>query len=404
MSLYGLYNHPEAGGEYATPRFGHPKDGRTDLRQVQAGLAVSADGGIPVLARAYDGGAAEISQVDEAMRAMRDLAGPRRFLLVGDRKLVSYRNLTAIDETGVRFVAPAPRSIVPPAVLATQDVATAAIVHYVPAREADLFAHQRDLHRVREGTVTLNGPTAADPPATYRAVFAHSARRAQASRTAREAAIEKARTDLARVHRTLGGRYYRDTDAVDTRVAKITAERKVGRWLRVHTDTDLDTGKPLLVWHFDAETLAVDENADGWFALLTNLTTDEADADEVLVTYKGQEAVERRYSALKGPLGIAPVFLQNPKRIHGLIHLLCLSLLVWALIEREARRAAGPSGKVPGLYARRPAVPTTLLIVRALAPMRLVPGRDGQPGYIPRPTPLQQRVLDLLGVDPTHPP
>ncbi|WP_239405634.1 DUF4277 domain-containing protein [Frankia sp. Cj3] len=27
MSLYGLYNHPEAGGEYATPRFGHPKDG-----------------------------------------------------------------------------------------------------------------------------------------------------------------------------------------------------------------------------------------------------------------------------------------------------------------------------------------------------------------------------------------
>lgn len=357
-----------------------------------------------MLARAYDGGAAEISQVDEAMRAIRDLAGPRRFLLVGDRKLVSHRNLTAIDQAGVRFVAPAPRTIVGPAVLAKQDAATAAIVHYTPAREADLFTHQRDLHRVRDGTVTLNGPIAADPPATYRAVFAHSARRVQASRTAREAAIEKARADLARVHRNLGSRSYRDQDTVAARVAKISAERKVGRWLRVHTDTDPDTRKPLPVWHFDADTLAIDEAADGWFALLTNLTVDEADAGQVPITYKGQEAVERRYSALKGPLGVAPVFLQNPKRIHGLLHLLCLSLLVWALIEREARRAAGPGGKVEGLYARRPAVPTTLLIVRALAPMRLVPARDGQPGYIPRPTPLQQRVLDLLGVDPTRPP
>lgn len=258
LSLYGPYAHPEADGEYATPSFGHPKDGRTDLRQVQAGLAVTADGGIPVLARAYDGNAAEISQVDEAMRALRDLADQRRFLLVGDRKLVSYTNLTAIDQAGVRFLAPAPRSIVTPAVLATQDVATATIVHYTPAREADLFAHQRDWHRVREGTVTLNGPKPGDPPVTFRAVFTHSARRAQSSRTAREAAIEKARTDLARVHRNLGTRYYRDQATVDARVAKISAERKVGRWLRVHTDTDPDTGVPLMVWHFDADVLAVD--------------------------------------------------------------------------------------------------------------------------------------------------
>jgi hypothetical protein len=98
------------------------------------------------------------------------------------------------------------------------------------------------------------------------------------------------------------------------------------------------------------------------------------------------------------------VFLQNPKRIHGLLHLLCLSLLVYALIERQARQAAGPGGKVKDLYARRPAAPTTLLILRALATLRLVPARDGKPAYIPRPTPLQQRVLDLLGVDPTRPP
>ncbi len=94
----------------------------------------------------------------------------------------------------------------------------------------------------------------------------------------RDAAIGKARADLARVHRNLGTRYYRDEAAVAAHVAMITAERRVGRWLRTHLDTDPDTGTPQLVWHFDAETLTVDEAADGWFALLRNLTVAEADA------------------------------------------------------------------------------------------------------------------------------
>src|ERR1035441_514998 len=52
-----------------TPSYGHPKDRRTDLLQVQAGIAAASDGGIPVYARAYSGGAAEISQVTEIGRA-----------------------------------------------------------------------------------------------------------------------------------------------------------------------------------------------------------------------------------------------------------------------------------------------------------------------------------------------
>ncbi len=118
ISLHGVYPNAEPDSGYATPRFGHPKDHRTDLLQVQVGLGVTADGGIPVLARAYNGGAAEIAQVEGALRGLRELAGPREFLLVGDRTLVSYRNLTAIDDATVRFLAPAPTSIVPPEALA----------------------------------------------------------------------------------------------------------------------------------------------------------------------------------------------------------------------------------------------------------------------------------------------
>ena len=55
ISLYGAY--PEADEEYPAPRWGHPKDRRAELKQIQTGLAVSGDGGIPVFHRAYNGGA-----------------------------------------------------------------------------------------------------------------------------------------------------------------------------------------------------------------------------------------------------------------------------------------------------------------------------------------------------------
>jgi hypothetical protein len=41
------------------------------------------------------------------MEALSKLAGERRFLMVGDSKLVSYANLSAMVAAGVRFITPA---------------------------------------------------------------------------------------------------------------------------------------------------------------------------------------------------------------------------------------------------------------------------------------------------------
>ena len=43
VSLYGAYENPDS--DYPVVKFGHPKDRRTDLKQIQAGLAVTGDGG-----------------------------------------------------------------------------------------------------------------------------------------------------------------------------------------------------------------------------------------------------------------------------------------------------------------------------------------------------------------------
>jgi transposase len=116
----------------------------------------------------------------------------------------------------------------------------------------------------------------------------------------------------------------------------------VAAYLRTDIGVD-EQGKPTLVWSFDQAAIDAEAAGDGWYALLTNLDPAEADAAEVLRRYKAQEAVERRYQALKGPLAVAPIFLKNNRRIAALITVICLALLIFCLVEREVRRAIAPA-------------------------------------------------------------
>ena len=197
ISLYGAYEHTE--DEFAAPKFGHPKDRRPDLKQVQAGLAVTGDGGVPIVHRAFDGGAGEVSQVVPAMTALRKIAGPRQFLLVGDSKLISYGNVRDMITAGVEFIAPASKTYVPARVLAGLDLDTSIEVDYTAQRDAGTPAAQRGRWRVVEDAMTMTGPHKKDPVLTVRRVFVHSTARAHAAATARAKKLDRARDDLDRL-------------------------------------------------------------------------------------------------------------------------------------------------------------------------------------------------------------
>jgi transposase len=124
----------------------------------------------------------------------------------------------------------------------------------------------------------------------------------------------------------------------------------------------------------------------------------------VLIRYRGQEVVERRYSAFKGPLAVAPMFLKTNRRIAALITVICLALLIFCLIERAVRAAITPATRMAGLVPGQQAKPTGRLIFQALAGLRLIPASGGQPTTIPQPNQVQARLLNLLAVDPTQPP
>ncbi len=258
-------------------------------------------------------------------------------------------------------------------------------------------------YRMIEDTMVVHGKMRADPVLSLRRVFVWSSARAGAASKARAKKLDRTSDDLERLGRGLGGRYYRTEKQVVERIAVIAKQHRVTACLTTRVGTDAAASKPTLAWHFDQTAIDAEAATDGWYALLTNLPEDIESTAGVFRHYKGQEAPERRFHNFKGPLAVAPMFLKNNRRIEALITIIWLALLVFSLAERAVRLAMGPAVKLAGLWAGRLAKLTGRLIFAALSHLRLVPATDTTTARIPRPPPLQARLLDLLGVDSRQP-
>ncbi|MFI6063609.1 IS1634 family transposase [Streptomyces sp. NPDC051286] len=403
MSLFGAFEDQEDG--FPQVKYGHPKDRRVDLKQVQAGLAVTRDGGVPVFHRVYDGGAGEVAQVVGAMKALRKIADRKDFLLVADSKLVSYPNITALLDAEVDFIAPLPAAQVAHEVYAALDVESARPVDYVNDRdrERNTPADQRDSYRVLEDVHVMAGPHKHDPVHRLRRILVHSTGNARGQQAARAKRLTRAAEDLDKLQRLAGGRYYNTTEKIQARIGVIAKTRRVSDCLRTTVTTGPDQ-RPRLEWHFDQALLDAQSAADGWYALVTRLTPQQADAAEVFKRYKGQGVVERRYHDFKGPLAVAPVFLEHNRRIAALITVICLALLVFCLIERQVRQALGPEQTMSGLYPdNRKVRPTGRMIFYQLDSLMLRPATATSPPTILISRGVEAHLLELLGIDETRP-
>jgi hypothetical protein len=204
---------------------------------------------------------------------------------------------------------------------------------------------------------------------------------------------------MAKLATAAGGRHYKTAEKVAARAGVIAVKRRVASCLRWHVHQD-EAGVPALEWAFDQEALDAEAKADGWYALITPLTAEQAGPAQVLIQYKGQGTVERRYADFKGPLAVTPVFVQHNRRVAALIQVICLALLVFCLIERQVRQALGPEQTMTGLYPdNRRVRPTGRMILYHLGELNLRIGNVTDPPTVQINRGVQLHLLELLDTD-----
>jgi transposase len=146
----------------------------------------------------------------------------------------------------------------------------------------------------------------------------------------------------------------------------------------------------------------------GWRAYATDLPAEDLTLEEAVLTYRDEWLVERGFHRLKGaPLSLTPLFVKRDDQVVGLIHLLTIAIRLLTLIAFVVRRTLKrEQTELVGLHKENPkkatATPTTERLLQAFSNITLtiVQLPDRVVRHVTPLTPLQVRILELLGLSP----
>jgi transposase len=394
----GEYPADEQAAEYARVQYGYGSGAQKQVRYLQV---TTTDGAVPVWDQPWDGNTTDVATVIDTMRALREHARCTDFVLIGDSKLLSAANRQALLAAELGYLAPLARTPELDAAFRAIPAEQFQALAYVSARDQARPAEERASYQGWETTTEIVGPPAGEaaPRWMVRRVFVISSEERAACRRNRARQQERAAAEIARVCRQVGTRWCPTAERAQVKLETILERRHLRDLYRVTTETGGE--RPEVRCALIPDALARAEALDGYYVLETTRTVAEADASGLLAEWKGQWEIEHRHRAAKGPLRIRPLFVSSNQRIVGLITILGLALLVFSLMEREARRALGPAAKVPNLLAGHVAArPTGENLLKALREIALASVEIAGERYrlVAELSQLQQTLLALLGV------
>jgi transposase len=368
---------------------GRSKDHR-GLKQIVFGTAVTEEG-FPAYGRAASGNRADPCELRFLMRRVAErVPDPTGTTIVGDSKLCAAETLLLARRLGFHFV-----TLLPKSTNARDD----ALRGYRAARgrgELEVFLQKEgrsgEIETWRGCSVPVfvdheDKTTKEKTRVLLRAVVVESSGLARQKRAALEKERERERLALEKEGRAQIRKVYRcDADADEaalrlrartprfhTLVTKTCVEDVLARRLgpgRPKKGERRKTERVFRAWftiqgNEDAfEAILAEESS---FVLVTSHPTvgDAARSTRAIFeTYHGQWGVERVMHWFKGALDFAPVFLKTPSRIAALTQVYVIALMVYALIQREARRELATRETEIAGNLRPTVAPTTEVVFR----------------------------------------
>ena len=394
----GAYPPEEQVPGYAQVRYGYSSGRQKQVRYLQV---TTDDGAVPIWDQIHDGNTTDVATVIETMEALRDHAQCSDFVLVGDSKLLSEANRRALWAADVGYLAPLARTPELDAAFLAIPPGDLVLLDYVSARESTKPPEERTTYHGCVSDLMVAVPTAVggERRQPLQRLFVLSSEEQAACRRNRARQRERAETEIAKIVARVGSRWYPTAERARAKIEAILDQRHLADLYHV-TCSEVD-GRPTVTCVLRTEALARVEALDGYYVLETTRSAEEATPTALLTQWKGQWQIEHRHRSAKGPLRVRPLFVTSNQRIVGLITILGIALMVFSLLERAARRALGPIGKVPNLLAGHVAArPTGDNLLKALRTISLVTLdfagiRHRAPSDL---TPLHRILLHLLDV------
>jgi transposase len=323
--VHGNYAHSQHAD------FGFAHNTPMGKRKFKVGLDVSADGDIPLEHKLWSGRTADQATVQENMARLYRLLKQHGWamdevMIIGDRANLNDELALAYEDRKLRYLAG-----LRPNKKVHRELLTAIPTHQfyaypltdqkgpggywgVPRPVVFKHAGRQTIHR---GVVVLSGPMRT------------------AQRKTRAAQFKALRQELCDVQAKIGRPYYRTVDAVQKRANTRLKNSPVGKLMRVTAYHD-EQDQIRLRWWVDRYALWQTMERDGRYLLVTNDCS--LSSRQMLALYRQKDGVERRFKVSKSQLKVSPIYLHKDERIEAMLLINMLALLVYSLLERQARR------------------------------------------------------------------
>ena len=320
----------EGRGPAELGRFGYSRDGKPRHRQVVIGVVMMD--GWPIAHHVFAGNRLDQTTVGEVVEDLRQRFGLQRVVFVGDRGMVTLKNVEQLRQSGQGYL------------VGLQRRNRKDIPHYIEqamARDewqecpAGIAASERAaVPRTRVQEVAGKEPG-------VRVFVVHSEEREQYERGMRELSMERTRQDLEGLRLRVEKGELKEAEKIGAAAAKVLVRNHGHRYYT----WELRAGQ---FHYFEHPVNFARETAcEGKYVIQTE--EPGPTPVEAVAAYKQLNEVERGFAHLKGLLEVRPVYHHKDDRVRAHVFVAALAFLLDRALEKKLR-AAGSSLSSPAAW------------------------------------------------------
>lgn len=310
----------EGQGPAELGRFGYSRDGKPRNRQVLVGVVMMD--GWPIAHHVFAGHRLDQSTVAEVVEDLRQRFGLQRVILVGDRGMVTLKNLEQLRQAEQGYLMGLQRrnrKDIP------YYIEQAVARHDWQACPVGITASEKVVvPKTRVQEVAGREPG-------VRVFVVHSEEREQYERSLRELSMERVRQELEALRVRVEKGDLKEPEKIGAAAAKILQRHHGHRYF----DWELRKGQ----FHYFAHAVNFprEEACEGKYVIQTE--EPELSPVEAVVAYKQLNEVERGFAHLKGLLEVRPVYHHKENRVRAHVFVAALAFLLDRALEKKLRAA-----------------------------------------------------------------
>ena len=296
--------------------YGYSRDHRGDREQLVIGLVTTPDG-FPIKCKIYSGNTSDKTTVPKIVEEIKNTYQIKEFIFVGDRGMLSDKNIKAIIGLEQKYVMAIPRA-------------------WSKKYLQDIAIDETHMQEIQDNLFVQFLP----PIDAQRFLLCLNTQKRTDDTEYRNHCIEAIKEGFNALNKTLiEGKKSRikTRDEAMKKVGAILKLNKAGKYFDVYGKDDPNSHLGfVLEYSLKTEKLESDQRLDGTFVVQTNEQGFEG--AKLVKIYKNLNKVETAFRIIKNDLDIRPMYHRKEERVKGHIYVCVLAYFVIMALENIAQQ------------------------------------------------------------------